>query len=94
MAEMAWLCPAAPLASIRQMSRQVSRGSAGEYEADERAGVARLRCRVSGRRAGRSHAAPLASIKQMSRQVWLDSAGEYQADQRAGVARLSWLVSG
>ena len=26
----------APLASIRQMSRQVSRGSAGDYQADER----------------------------------------------------------
>ena len=52
------------LASIRQMSRQVSRGSAGEYQAyewavsrgsvaeyqaDERAGVARLSWRVSGR---------------------------------------------
>ena len=36
------------------MSRQVSRGSAGEYQADEQAGVARLRWRVSG----------------MSRQVW------------------------
>ena len=33
----------------RQMSRQVSRGSAGEYQADEQAGVARLRWRVSGR---------------------------------------------
>ena len=32
----------AQLASIRQMSGQVSRGSAGEYQADERAGVARL----------------------------------------------------
>ncbi len=30
------------LASIRQMSGQVSRGSAGEYQADERAGVAQL----------------------------------------------------
>ena len=40
---------AAPLASIRQMSRQVSRGSAGECQADEEAGVARLRWRVSGR---------------------------------------------
>ena len=40
---------AAPLASIRQMSRQVSRGSAGEYQADEQVGVARLRWRVSGR---------------------------------------------
>ena len=28
---------------------QVSRGSAGEYQADEQAGVARLRWRVSGR---------------------------------------------
>ena len=33
----------AQLASIRQMSRQVSRGSVGEYQADEQAGVARLR---------------------------------------------------
>ena len=40
---------AAHLASIRQMSGQVSRGSSGEYQADERAGVARLRWRVSGR---------------------------------------------
>ena len=55
---------AAQLASIRQMSGQVSRGSAGEYQADERAGVAgsageyqaderagvaRLSWRVSGR---------------------------------------------
>ena len=39
----------AQLASIRQMSRQVSLGSAGEYQADERAGVARLSWRVSGR---------------------------------------------
>ena len=31
---------AAPVARIRQMSRQVSRGSAGEYQADEQAGVA------------------------------------------------------
>ena len=36
------------LASIRLMSGQVSRGSAGEYQADERAGVARLSWRVSG----------------------------------------------
>ena len=37
------------LASIRLMSGQVSRGSAGEYQADERAVVARLSWRVSGR---------------------------------------------
>ena len=41
-------CRAAQLASIRLMSGQVSRGSAGEYQADERAGVARLSWRVSG----------------------------------------------
>ena len=40
---------AAQLASIRLMSGQVSRGSAGEYQADERAGVAWLSWRVSGR---------------------------------------------
>ena len=32
------------------MSGQVSPGSAGEYQADERAGVARLHWRVSGRK--------------------------------------------
>ena len=37
------------LACIRQMSGQVSRGSAGEYQADERTGVARLSWRESGR---------------------------------------------
>ena len=31
------------------VSGQVSRGSAGEYQADDRAGVARLSWRVSGR---------------------------------------------
>ena len=40
---------AAQLASIRQMSGQVSRGSAGEYQANERARVAWLSWRVSGR---------------------------------------------
>ena len=33
---------------LRQMSGQVSRGSAGEYQADEQAGVAGLSWRVSG----------------------------------------------
>ena len=42
-------CRGAQLASIRKMSKQVSRGSAGEYQADERAGVPRLSWRVSGR---------------------------------------------
>ena len=42
-------CRAAQLATIRQMSRQGSRGSPREYQADEQAGVTRLRWRVSGR---------------------------------------------
>ena len=46
-------CRAAQLASIRLMSGQVSRDSAGEYQADERAdeqaGIVRLRWKVSGR---------------------------------------------
>ena len=37
----------AQLASIRQMSRQVSRGSVADYEADEQAGVSRLSWRIS-----------------------------------------------
>ena len=76
------------------MSRQVSRGSAGEYQADEQAGVAGLRFPVSGRGAGRCGVAQLASIRQMSRQVSRGSAGEYQADEKVGVALLSWRVSG
>ena len=33
----------------QEVSRQESRGSAGEYQADERAGVAGLSWRLSGR---------------------------------------------
>ena len=76
------------------MSRQVSRGAPGEYQADEQAGVAGLRFRVSGRGAGRCPAAQLASMRQMSIQVSRGSAGDYQADEQAGVAMLSWRVSG
>ena len=82
------------LASIRQICGQLSRSSFGEYQADERAGVAGILLRVSGRSAGRCRGAPLASIRQMSGQVSRGSAGEYQADERAGVAGLSWRVSG
>ena len=55
---------AAQLASIRQMSRQVSRGSAGENQADEPAGVARLSWRgLHGTVYGKAdeHRVPLAS---------------------------------
>ena len=37
------------LEMMKQMSRQKDRGSAGDYQADEQAGVARLTWRVSGR---------------------------------------------
>ena len=36
---------AAQLETIKQMSRKVSRSSGGDYQADEQAGVSRLRCR-------------------------------------------------
>ena len=84
----------AQLASIRQMSRQVSRRSGGEYQANEQGGVARLWWQVSGRVAGRCRAAQMASIRHMSRQVSRRADGEYQADEQAGVAQLSWRVSG
>ena len=76
------------------MSWQGSRGSAGEYEADEQAGVTRFKWRVSGRLAGRCRGGQLEIMKQMSRQEYRGSAGEYQADEQAGVARLHWRVSG
>ena len=83
----------AQVAIIKQMSGQVSRGSAGDYQADERAGVALLSWRLSSRWAGRCHVAQLAIIKQMSGQVSRGSVGDYQADERAGVARLSRRLS-
>ena len=79
---------------IKQMSRQVSRGSFFYYQADEQAGDARRSWRLSSRLAGRCRAAKLASIRQMNRQVSRGSAGEYQADEQAGVTRLSRRVSG
>ena len=71
------------------MSGQVSRGSAGEYQADEQAVVPRLRWQVSVRSAGRCREAQLASIRQMSGQVSRGSAGEYQADNFL-VATMVW----
>ena len=82
------------LALIKQMSGQVSFGSAGDYQADERAGVAWLSWRLSIRRVGRCPAAYLANIRQMSGQVTHGSACYYQADERTGVTRLNWRLSG
>ena len=56
----------AQLAIIKQMSGQVSCGSAGDYQADEGAGVAGLSWRLSSRCAGRWLWAQLPIIKQMS----------------------------
>ena len=42
-----YLCRAAQLEITKLMSRQVSRGSAVDYQADEQAGVARLSWRLS-----------------------------------------------
>ena len=64
------------------MSRQVSCGSAGDYQADEQAGVTRLSWPQSSRRADRCRAAQLAYIKQMSRQVSRGSAGYNQTDEQ------------
>ena len=79
----------AQLATVKQKSRQVSRGSADVYQADEQAGVTRLRWPQSSIRVGRCPAAQLAITKQMSRQVSRGTAVDYQADEQAGVARLS-----
>ena len=96
------------MAIIKQMSRQVSRGSGGDYQADEQAGVEQLRWRLSSRRAGRCHVVQFLIIKQMSTQVSRGSVFDYQADEQegsrgsvfdyqadeqAGVAGLSWRLS-
>ena len=47
--QMSGRCRVAPVEIIKQMSGQVSRGSAGDYQGDERAGVARLSWRLSSR---------------------------------------------
>ena len=83
----------AQVAIIKQMSRQVSRGSTVDYQADEQAGVKRLSWPQSSRRADRCRAAQLAYIKQMSRQVSRGSDFDYQADEQAGVSGLSWRLS-
>ena len=87
------MCRAAQLSLIKQMSRQVSRGSAADYQADEQAGVARLSWQLSSRCAGRCRAGQLSIIKQISRQESRVSAVDYQADEQAGVTRLSWPQS-
>ena len=69
-------------------------GSAVDYQADEQAGVTRLTWPQSSRRAGRCRAAQLAYIKQMSMQVSRGSVFDYQADEQAGVTGLSWRLSG
>ena len=83
----------AQLSIIKQMSMQVLRGSTGDYQAFEQAGVAWFSCRLSIRRAGRGRVAQLSIIKQMSMQVLRGSTGDYQADEKAGVTWLSSRLS-
>ena len=78
----------AQLAIIKQMIGQVSQGSAGDYQTDERASVSGLSWRFSSRGAGRVRTAQLAIIKQMIRQVSQGSDGDYQADEGEGVTSL------
>ena len=87
------MCLAAQLATVKQMCRQVSSGSAVDYQADQQAGVLRLSWPQSSRRAGRCGEAQLAIIKQMSMQVSSSSAGYYQAEEQAGGERFSWRIS-
>ena len=84
----------AQLEIIKQMRGQVLRGSVGDYQGDERAGVVRLSWRLSSRRADRCRVAQVAIMNQMSRQEYRGSAGDYQAEEQAGIAGLSWRVSG
>ena len=72
------------------MNRQVSHGSAVDYQVDEQADVTLLSWPQSSRRAGRCRAAQMAYIKQMRRQESSGSVFDYQADDKAGVAGLSW----
>ena len=67
----------AQLAIIKQMSRQVLHGSAGDTK----------------QMSSRCHGAQLSIIKQMNRQVSRGSDGHSQADEQAGVARLSFRLS-
>ena len=83
----------AQLAIIKQMSRQVSRGSVFDDQADVQAGVSGLSWPQSSRRAGRCRGAQLAYIKQMSRKVSPASYGDNQADEQEGVARFKWRLS-
>ena len=58
------------------MSRQVSRGSAGEFQADEQAGVARLRWQVSKEERGGCYYIVLREAKQIETEEPLDPATE------------------
>ena len=70
------MCQAAPLAIIRQKRRQVSRGSAVDYQADEQAGVTRLNCRLS--------TDEQAGVAQLN--------GDYEAEEQAGDSWLKYRL--
>ena len=74
------------------MSRQVSRGSVGDYQADEKPGVARLSWLHSSRRVGRCRVAQLAIIKQMIRLVLRGLYGDNQAAEPSDTCLLICLI--
>ena len=65
------------------MSMQVLRSSAGNYQADEQAGIKQLSWQLSSKGAVRNHAAQLAVIKQLSRQEKRSSVGPDDVTEHA-----------
>ena len=60
------MCHAAQLATVKQMNRQVSRGSAVDYQPDEQAGAAGLICLILANGAPRHLSAYLLDNRQLS----------------------------
>ena len=65
--QMSSRCHGAQLVIIRQMSRQVSHGSAGEYQADEPPDTCLLICLILASGAARHLPAHLPDTRQLSR---------------------------
>ena len=95
------------MARIRQMSKQVSRGSAGDNKTEEKGEGGDRGDLVEKKESPKWERAvkPVISLpskngysageyKADEQELSRGSAGEYQADEQAGVARLSWRVSG
>ena len=77
------------LAIVKQMSRQESRSSAGNYQADEQAGITQLSWPLSSTLAGRNHSVQLAIVKQLSRQESPSSVGPDHVTEHP---LFTWLI--